>query len=192
MVKKAAPIRGKRLDLISFTPEILEACLNEERDKAEALLGMMIPDDWYLEKPLMRVRLAQLEKNPGLQPWLMRAIGLRNSGTDEGALTMAGFFGFHSSPGPAYLEPYAPGGVEFGYMVFPEYRRCGYAQEAAELAMAWAYRRHRVKLFVVSISPENKPSMRLAHKMGFTQVGELIDEEDGLEHVMVLPYRRKR
>jgi len=34
-----------------------------------------------------------------------------------------------------------------------------------------------------SISPDNEPSLRLAQQFGFRQVGEQMDEIDGLEYV---------
>jgi RimJ/RimL family protein N-acetyltransferase len=37
-----------------------------------------------------------------------------------------------------------------------------------------------------SISPRNEPSLALARKLGFEQVGEQFDEEDGLELVFEL------
>ena len=39
--------------------------------------------------------------------------------------------------------------------------------------------------FVVSISPDNGPSLRLIERPGFVKVGEAVDEADGIEHVFV-------
>ena len=54
--------------------------------------------------------------------------------------------------------------------------------------MDWAMRQHSVGRFLVSISPDNGPSLSMAVKLGFRQVGEQMDEEDGLElvHELVL------
>jgi RimJ/RimL family protein N-acetyltransferase len=49
-----------------------------------------------------------------------------------------------------------------------------------------AAREHGVERFFVSIAPDNASSLAMAAKLGFRQVGEQIDEEDGLEYVFEL------
>ena len=127
----------------------------------------------------MEMRLPKMRENPALEPWLLRAVGLRAT------KTMIGFIGFHTLPGAEYLNHYAPDSVEFGYTVFPNYRRMGYASEAAQALMDWAAREHKVTRFVVSISPTNEPSLRLAKKIGFLKVGTVTDPEDGPEDVFL-------
>ena len=125
------------------------------------------------------MRLINMRENPALEPWLLRAVGLRET------KTMVGFIGFHTLPGADYLNSYAPGSVEFGYTIFPGYRGKGYATEAAGALMDWATREHNVTRFVVSISPTNEPSLRIAEKFGFRKVGTVIDPEDGVEDVFL-------
>jgi RimJ/RimL family protein N-acetyltransferase len=105
---------------------------------------------------------------------------------------MIGRIGFHSAPGPDYLESLEPwpigrGAVEFGYTIFPEFTGNGYATEASIALMHWARETHGVRRFVLSISPENPASLRIAAKLGFVRIGEHMDPEDGLEHVLVYP-----
>jgi [ribosomal protein S5]-alanine N-acetyltransferase len=173
-------ITSERLTLIPMTAEFLTASLARDAARAESLLGLAVPEVWYTETGLMRHRLGQLERDPALQPWLVRAIGLRANGQ------MIGHIGFHTAPGAEYLKERAPGGVEFGYTVFEPYRRQGYAREAAEALMQWARTAHGVERFVLSISPYNEASQRLAAGLGFKKVGSEVDEEDGLEEVYVL------
>jgi RimJ/RimL family protein N-acetyltransferase len=52
--------------------------------------------------------------------------------------------------------------------------------------MDWATRAHGVRRFVLSISPANEPSLRLARKFGFRKVGSVTDPEDGVEDVFLL------
>jgi [ribosomal protein S5]-alanine N-acetyltransferase len=172
-----ATIATERLDLITLPPAFLAASLAMDRARAEAWLGLSIPREWFDETGLMRLRLADLERDPALQPWLLRAIGLR------AARQMVGHIGFHTAPGPAYLEDLAPGGVEFGYTVFPVYRRQGIAREAAGGLMRWAHTTCGVERFVLSISPDNVPSLRLAASFGFRPIGSHVDEEDGVEEI---------
>ena len=63
------------------------------------------------------------------------------------------------------------------------YRRQGYAKEAVAALFDWAYRTHGIERFVASISPTNEPSLGLASQFGFVQVGEQMDDIDGLELV---------
>src|SRR5215475_6522592 len=82
-------------------------------------------------------------------------------------------------PGADYLRELVPNGVEYGYTVFSPFRRQGYAREACEALMRWAYQEHQVKRFVVSIRPDNLPSRRLAEQLGFQRIGSQVDEVDG-------------
>ena len=97
---------------------------------------------------------------------------------------MVGFISFHhKAPDPDLLE-YSVLAVELGYTVEAEYRRHGYAKESAIAMIEWAGYERGVGDFVLSISPDNVPSLRLARSMGFQVVGEQMDEIDGLEHVL--------
>lgn len=97
---------------------------------------------------------------------------------------MVGHAGFHGPPGINGLQ--AGDAVEVGYTVFPEARGRGYAQEAALALMRWAEREHRVRRFVASVAPDNEPSLAIVEKLGFAQIGEQWDAEDGLELVFEL------
>jgi len=175
-------ISSERLDLIPLTPAFLQASLQGDSTMAKALLGLAIPSEWFHEQTLMRLRLAQLQQNSSLQPWLLRAIALHHQPL------MVGHIGFHTQPGADYLRDLAPDGVEYGYTVFSAFRRQGYAREACEMLMQWAYQEHHVTRFVVSIRPDNIPSHRLAERFGFIRIGSHIDEEDGLEDIYEVQY----
>ncbi len=181
MADQAAPtISSARLDLVPMTPAFYELCLAGERAAASAALGAAIDDAWWAATPLMQFWLGRLRDDPGVQPWLARAIVRR---ADR---LMVGHSGFHGRPAMPHLAPYAPGGAELGYTVFAPYRRQGYAAEALAALMAWAARDHAVPAFVLSIAPENVASQALARRFGFVKVGEQIDPEDGLEEIFAL------
>lgn len=175
-------ISSERLDLIPLTPEFLLLSLDGDDSAAEEMLGLSIPDHWYERRSLLKLRLKQLMSEPAYQPWSLRAMGLR----EEHA--MIGHIGFHTQPGAAYLQDISSTGVEYGYRVYEPYQRQGYAKEACRAMMQWASREHGVIEFVVTISPENVPSLRLAAGLGFQRVGSHIDEVDGLEHIFRLGY----
>jgi RimJ/RimL family protein N-acetyltransferase len=173
-------IHSQRLELIALSPDFLNTSIKGDLESASRLIDLVIPIDWLEAKWVIEMRLAQIRENPALEPWLLRAVGLRET------RTMIGFIGFHTQPGAEYLNSYAPGSVEFGYTIFPEYRRMGFASEAAEALMQWATFEHGVTRLVVSIGLANEPSLRLARKLGFRKVGTVTDPEDGVEDVFLL------
>lgn len=179
MIHTIQPIESARLTLIPMSPQFLEVCLAGDPARAARLLGLRISTDWFTEQRLMELRLAQLQRDPRLQPWLLRAISVRHE------RTMIGHIGFHTAPNPAYLQTLAPGGVELGYTVFAPFRQRGYATEACAAMMTWASQDYGVPRFVVTISPTNGPSLRIAQQLGFRKVGTHIDDEDGPEDIFV-------
>lgn len=172
-------IRSERLLLVPMRPAFLAASLASNQQKASESLGLTVPEEWFAEKGLMDIRLAQLEQDATLQPWLLRAIALRSE------MVMIGHIGFHSHAAPDYLQPYAPQGIEFGYTVYPAYRGQGYATEAGTALMEWATAVHHIIQFVLTIAPDNTPSQRIAQRFGFVKVGEHMDEADGLEEIFL-------
>ena len=169
------PIRSARLDLVSLSPAFLQTIVDGRRADATAMLGAAIPPDWPGDwMRTVRWRLEDLADDPAIQPWLLRAIVLR-----EPERRLVGHIGFHDAPDPE-------GKVEVGYTVWPEYRRQGYAQEAVEALFAWARREHGIRRFVASVGPWNEPSLGLVRKLGFVQTGVQMDEYDGEELVFEL------
>jgi ribosomal-protein-alanine N-acetyltransferase len=174
------PIRTPRLDLISMSPEFMEALLAGHRAEAEEALGAAIPaepPDAALNRFLSH-RIGQLQKDPNIQRWLARAIVRR-----ERRPVMVGNVGFHGGPGvnAAGVES----ALEIGYGILPEHRRQGYATEAVEALIEWA-RRQGIDHFVASVAPDNKSSLAIIGKLGFVRTGQHIDPEDGLEYVFEL------
>jgi RimJ/RimL family protein N-acetyltransferase len=159
-------------------PSFLEALLGGRPFIAEGIGGFSLPAEFPDEhdRRFLELRLNQVRENPELHPWLPRAMVLRR----EPQRPMAGHIGFHQTP--------RGGGLEMGYTVFPRYRRQGYAQEAIQALMHWAWDEFSVSRFRLSISPENRPSLALAAKLGFERTGEQMDPEDGLEYVFERDY----
>lgn len=172
-------IRTNRLDLISMSAAFIEAVLAGDRANAGATAGLTLPPDWPDEHDsrFLRRRLDQMRVDPSSQQWLVRAMALRVQ-----ERPMVGHIGFHGSAETV-------GRAEMGYTVMPNHRRQGYATEAARALMGWAAREHGVDRFFVSIAPGNASSLAMAAKLGFRQVGEQNDEEDGLEYVFELARR---
>jgi [ribosomal protein S5]-alanine N-acetyltransferase len=175
-----SPIYAPRLDLVSLSPAFIRASLAGDLLEAQRLLGAKLPDDWPDCAHLLQLRLKQMEADAAYEPWSLRAIVLR---ADR---LMAGHIGFHTKPAAEYLQPYSPVAVEFGFEVFPPFRRLGLAREASLALMHWADTVHGQRTFIVSIRPDNTASQGLAAQLGFKRIGSHIDEVDGLEDILEL------
>jgi [ribosomal protein S5]-alanine N-acetyltransferase len=174
-----ASIQSERLDLIAMSPAFLRASLARDIHKSEQEIRLALPSGWPGERDeMLSLRLKQLEADQSLGPWLIRAMALRQRGV------MVGHIGFHTAPGADYLRSYSPGAVEFGFTVFPAFRRQGYAREASLALMRWARQNHGVTKFVLSIRPDNVASQALAAQLGFVRIGSHLDDLDGLEDVL--------
>ena len=171
-------VETPRLILRTLPPPALAALVAGDRTEASRLVDCDLagfPDD---QLSIAAVRLKDVGDDPDYLPWSLRVMALKPS------LAFVGHFNFHSKPNADYLKELAPGAVEMGYFVLPEFRRQGLAAEAALGMMAWASQAHGVNRFVVSISPENAPSVAMARKLGFARIGSHIDEEDGYEDIL--------
>ena len=99
-VAKVPPHQSTRSD---WTPAFLRASLERNVREAEKLLQLSLPAEWPEgHTDLLSLRLKQLEAEPALQPWLLRAMALRATGV------MVGTIGFHAAPGTDYLRPARP------------------------------------------------------------------------------------
>jgi RimJ/RimL family protein N-acetyltransferase len=171
-------IETPRLILRTLPPTALAALVSGDRAEASRLAGCDLSDFPDEERDIAGVRLKDLTNDPSYLPWSLRAMALKPG------LNFAGHFNFHAKPGADYLKELAPGAAELGYFVMPGHRRQGLAEEAALAMMDWANQVHGVSRFVISISPQNAPSIAMARKLGFAKIGSHIDECDGYEDIL--------
>ena len=166
-----------------MTVPFMEALARDDVAAAADEIGATVPEDMpdYL-RDFLRYRLAQLAVDPTIRKWLGRAM-VWTDADRGGARHVIGSIGFHGPPDEL-------GRLEIGYKVEPAFRRQGIAREAAAAMFEWAYREHGIRRFVASVSPTNEPSLRLAAGFGFEQVGEQMDEIDGLELVFETTWPR--
>jgi RimJ/RimL family protein N-acetyltransferase len=162
-------IATERLELVTLPADLLRLVEAGEIGRLESALGVRIPPGWRESIPA-RLRLEQLAADPSEEPWLVRAMVLRAS------RRVVGSAGFHAPPDRS-------GRVEIGYDVVAAERRKGYAREAIRGLTEWAFATGRARACVASVSPDNAPSLALVRSLGFRQVGQQIDEIDGLELV---------
>jgi RimJ/RimL family protein N-acetyltransferase len=182
-----------RLKLILLTTECLCAFFRGEYLRASALGGFTVaPECTLLGHPSMKRRLAMISADSEQHPWMYRAIVRKDDNL------MVGHISFHHKAPDPDLLVYSNNAAELGYAIESSYRRNGYARESALAMMGWAINQN-VDTFILSISPDNIPSIRMAESMGFKKISERMDETDGLEYVYISarksmeagePYRR--
>ena len=175
-----APIETPRLRIHHVSLELYDCCIENRRSRAEEIVGAALPEDWYIQRDYLKTWRDKCLAEPEYLPWSLRIVVLKSA---EEAI---GNFRFHSTPNPEYLRATAPNAVEFGYRIYPPHRRKGFAKETALAMMQWAREAAPIEYFVVSISPGNVASQRLAASLGFIKVGEQMDEIDGPEDVLLL------
>src|SRR3954449_7587319 len=186
------------VDLLILDADALQALVDRDLDRAAAVVGLDLPEDFANDTWLWTLRLGQMIGEPEEASWLLRAIvaregpgaggivgaarfprGPRARGLGGGGGRIVGPAGFHGRPD-------ARGMVEIGYRIVAAYRRHGYAQAAVAELLAYAAA-HGARVARASISPDNERSLRIAARFGFREVGEQMDEIDGRELVFERP-----
>jgi [ribosomal protein S5]-alanine N-acetyltransferase len=165
-----AAIRSARLELVSFSTRAMRAVLSDDFATAEAELGAAVPRGLRERLgELFEARLAEVDTDPSLLPWVARAMVLTDR---NGVRRVIGSIGFHGAPNDT-------GQVEIGYHVEPAYRRRGFATEAVRALIDWAAGEHDVRRFRASVAPSNTPSLAIMSRLGFRQTGVRWDAIDG-------------
>jgi ribosomal-protein-alanine N-acetyltransferase len=150
----AAHMQTKSLKLVPLTLEDVHAMIEAMSPAEKAQLSA----DW----------LAQLHASSAADPWTHGfSIVQRETGTAVGTC------GFKGPPG-------ADGVVEIAYGVDSDHRGKGYATEAAEALVIFAFSSARVRVVRAHTLPEVNASTRVLAKCGFHHIGEVIDPDDGL------------
>jgi RimJ/RimL family protein N-acetyltransferase len=152
-------VRTARLELVAATLEIVTADLHR-REQLPALLRAEIGEGW--PPPLCDVAAMQLLKNsliadPTVGGWTAWYWILRRP------RLLIGISGFKSRP--------IHGHVELGYGVPPRYQRRGFATEAVNAMVDWAFA-NGVECVSAETLPELIASQRVLLKTGFSFAGE--------------------
>jgi len=157
------PLSTSRLKLIPATFSLMQAELGRQEAFSRSL-GARIPENWPPEILVDALVLffAQLKHDPKLAGWLSWYFVLRGNGEEPVLVGSGGFKG----------PPLPDGTVELGYSVLPQYRGRGYATEAVGALLLWAFSHKEVARVIAETALENRSSVRVLKKLGFTCIGQ--------------------
>ncbi len=150
----AVVIPTPRLDLVLLTPEQVLAWIETlpPADRAE------VSPDW----------IARVRATTAGDVWALSYLAvLRESGVVVGGCCYKG-------------PPDSDAVVEVAYGIDEEHRGRGYATEAANALVDYAFASGRVRKVRAHTKLENAASERVLTKCGFERLGEVIEPEDGL------------
>ena len=158
------------ITLLPHAPEHLRALI-EGVDVYERRFGMRVAEgvrDLVTGPEVSADFLARLDSSPAADPW--------RDGFAVVHLTDNVVIGLCSFTGP----PGAEGVVEIAYGIAPGYQGHGYATEAAQALITYAFATGFVRSIRAHTLPEHNASTRVLAKSGFRLVGEITDSQDGL------------
>ncbi|MBM7805930.1 RimJ/RimL family protein N-acetyltransferase [Geodermatophilus bullaregiensis] len=171
----AAPTAGPRVEVVALSGPVFAALADGDLTAANAAAPVPLPPSFAGPEwtPVWRVRAEQVAADPGAAGWVTGVVW------DPDRRLAVGRAGFHGPPD-------ARGAVEVGYAVVPEHRRREYARAALRALLDRARREPGVRVVRVSIAPSNAASRAVALPFGFREVGQQVDEVDGVETVSEL------
>jgi [ribosomal protein S5]-alanine N-acetyltransferase len=162
-------VSTERLDLIAATTELARAEM-EDTDEFARRRGARVPRDWpppLNDAQSMNWTLRFLLENPDGVGWATWYFVLR--GKDTLMRTAIGNGGFKGKPTP-------DGTVEIGYSLMEEFHGAGYATEAVQGLLAWAFDHPQVNRVLAETYPELLPSIRVLEKNRFVLIGKGSEE----------------
>jgi ribosomal-protein-alanine N-acetyltransferase len=157
-------LKTTRLELIAGTSHLIRAEL-EDLQRFGDLLGARVPEAWppeEMDQATLEFMALLLEEGPQQAGWWCWYFVLRGEQGEEDVLVGNG--GFKGRPSPR-------GTVEIGYSIHPSFRNLGYATEAVEDLVGWAFDHPRVRRVVADTLPSNQASRRVLEKAGFVDTG---------------------
>jgi ribosomal-protein-alanine N-acetyltransferase len=154
-------VESRRMTLVAATPELVMADLEGREAFAEAI-GAEVPDEWppeLYDSPAMRYSLQQLS-DPTEHGWSLWYL-LSKRHDPPKVIGICGFKG----------KPDREGSVEIGYSVLRHYRIQGYATEAVDRLVTWAFSHQSVVEVTAETLPHLRQSIRVMEKNGFSYRG---------------------
>lgn len=168
-----------RLRLVPITLEAIEAVLDHDKPRAEAIVGAAFPRAWPNDDlvaqgfPFSR---EALRSQPEIRLWGDSLVLLKDEPKVVGSVV------FHGHP--------QDGVAEVAYGIAEGYRRCGYAIEATLAAVEWALAQTGIEAVQATTFPWHLASLGVIKRLGMEPVGTR--EHDTLGQLLVFERRRGR
>ncbi|MBW4573258.1 MAG: GNAT family N-acetyltransferase [Tolypothrix carrinoi HA7290-LM1] len=165
---KTIIVPTKKLQLIACTLEIAQAELSD-KSKFSELLNASVPDTWppeFNDDETILFIINKLQEAPEQSGWWSWYFLLKDVVTASILIGNGGFKG----------KPTSDGIVEIGYSILPEFQNLGYATEAIQALVSWAFAHPEVQQVIAETLPELKASQRVLEKSHFTYVGQGSEE----------------
>ena len=157
------------LQLRPFSGDDLLAVISGKAE-GEAQLGLPLAEglrEFYVSGDVSPAWIEQLRRFRTPDPWV-HGFGLleKQSSRVVGTATFKG-------------PPDTNGVVEIAYAIAPTHQGRGYATEAADALVAFAFADERVQLVRAHTLPTSNASTRVLAKFGFVRVSDVVDPDDG-------------
>jgi ribosomal-protein-alanine N-acetyltransferase len=148
--------------LLRPLPSNAAAVLPGDRRAAAEAIGAALHDDWPLPDvlDLFPVVAVAPPDAPPFNVWIV---------IEAATNTVVGDVGFIGPPG-------ASGIVEIGYSIVPARRRRGYARDATNALVVWAFEQPGVLSVVAGTDRDNIASQKVLEAVGFERTGSDGDE----------------
>jgi len=167
----------ERLRLVPITLEAIEAVLDQDQQRAEALAGAKFPPAWPNHQLLdvgFPFSRAQIRAAPETHLWGDSLVLLRHEPRVVGSVV------FHGRP--------RDGVAEVGYSIEPQSRGIGLATEATRACVAWAFDQPGITAVQATTFPWHAASLAVIRHIGMQQVATR--EHDTLGELLVFERRR--
>lgn len=174
LMSNGAPIETPRLQLLLFSPEVLDMVREQNYDAAARIQGFTFSEEFLssVNDVFLARQIDGMRKWPSTPGWYARAILRKEDGV------VIGHCGFHGHP-----EDY--GRAEIGYTILAPYRRQGYAAESVRGLVSWA-KVQGSRVAIATVSSSNAPSIGVVTKLGFRRTKVLGRDVDNEEYVFEL------
>ncbi|MDP3773550.1 MAG: GNAT family N-acetyltransferase [Gemmatimonadales bacterium] len=149
----------ERLELVAATHASVRAQIDEP-DRWARLLDARVPDGWppELTEDVWEYTAERLAEGTDSEGWWTWYFVLRRDA--DGGRVVIGCGGYKG-------RPTQDGTAEVGYSVMRQYRRAGYATEAARALVGWAFGHPEVTRVCAETYPDLVPSRGVIAKLGF-------------------------
>lgn len=155
-------LESRRLTLVAATAGLVNADL-EGQDTLADHLSAVVPENWppdLYERPPMMLALQQLMDDPRLVGWSFWYLLSRTDQPPE----LIGLCGFKGRADPE-------GSVEISYSILNQFQARGYATEAVNRLLVWAFSHQHVEEVSAETLPHLRKSIRILEKNGFSLTG---------------------